>query len=462
MSHVARLFPLLALVWSLVGIQPGLCTPPVVTEAKPDNGAVDVDPSLDELRIVFDQPMSAGGFSVVGGGDSFPEIQGKPRWENPTTLVMRVKLQPNHAYWLSINSDRFQNFKNRKGEPAVPYPISFRTGSADGKRYQPREGETDSSATLTPTQNKRAVNLLRTALLKNYSHRDRLGINWGGVLSKQRTALIAAKSPQEFAEIAAVMLAQARDKHIWLQVGIQHVPTFVSPQVPNVNFKLLPQVVSDWKVHNQTVSSGRLSEEIAYLWIGSWGADRADDLQAAFDFLQESKDTRAVVIDMRGNGGGSEPLAQKLAGIFVDHPAVYAEHISVDPEKPGKFLPPSQRVLQPNKEQPHYRGRVVVLTGPVVMSSCEAFLLMMRQDPQAVLVGAASQGSSGNPQPYDLENGVTVFLPSWKAMKPDGEELEGKGVAPDVVVDAVPKDFESADPVIEAALKVLNREMSPR
>ena len=53
---------------------------------------------------------------------------------------------------------------------------------------------------------------------------------------------------------------------------------------------------------------------------------------------------------------------------------------------------------------------------------------MMKQAPDAVLVGAASQGSSGNPQPVELDNGVTAFLPCWKAMTPDGSELEGVGI----------------------------------
>ena len=95
------------------------------------------------------------------------------------------------------------------------------------------------------------------------------------------------------------------------------------------------------------------------------------------------------------------------------------------------------------------------------MSSCEAFLLMMKQAPNAVLIGAASQGSSGNPRPVELDNGGTVFLPSWKAMTPDGTVFEGLGIPPDIPVNASPKDFEAADPVIDAALAHLrSREVS--
>lgn len=458
MSLSVRLFSLLVFLWAVSATQQALSKPPVVTKAVPDNGDVGVDPSLSELRITFDQPMSPGGFSIVGSGDKFPELLGEPRWIDATTLVAPVKLKANHGYWLSINSDRFQNFRNRAREAAVPYPISFRTGSGDRKAGQAQAEDAASSAPLTATQNKRAVNLLRAALLKNYSYRDRLGINWSRLLSKQRNALVEAKTAEEFAQIAAVLLAQAEDKHIWLKVAGKQIPTYVRPPTPNVNFETLQKAVPEWQLRNKTVASGKLVDDVAYLWIGSWGHDRAEDLQAALAFLKESKDARALVIDVRGNGGDDERLARELAGCFVDQPVLYAQHVTIDPEAPGGFSAPSQRTLQPNKQGIHFQGRVVVLTGPVVMSSCEAFLLMMKQAPQAVLVGAASQGSSGNPQPHDLQNGVTVFLPSWKAMMPTGEEFEGKGIAPDVVVAATADDFKSADPVLAAALQVLEKE----
>jgi C-terminal processing protease CtpA/Prc len=76
----------------------------------------------------------------------------------------------------------------------------------------------------------------------------------------------------------------------------------------------------------------------------------------------------------------------------------------------------------------------------------------MKQVPGTVVVGAASQGSSGNPKPHDLGNGVTVLLPSWKDLTPDGQEMEGVGVPPDIEVKASPADFNTSDPVLEAAL----------
>lgn len=117
---------------------------PKVVQTMPQNGQQDVDPQLMTLRVVFDQPMSRGGLSVCGSGPKFPTIVGEPRWINPRTLAMRVKLEPNKEYELSINCPSAQNFKNTQGEAAEIYPIAFKTGSAK-QTAQAAEGGTKSN-----------------------------------------------------------------------------------------------------------------------------------------------------------------------------------------------------------------------------------------------------------------------------------------------------------------------------
>jgi hypothetical protein len=88
----------------------------------------DVDPELQVLRVLFDQPMDREGWSLVGGGPSFPKLVGKPWWDDDRLFLSRWMLQPGHDYSLSINSQTFTNFRNLNGEPVAPYPVRFRTG----------------------------------------------------------------------------------------------------------------------------------------------------------------------------------------------------------------------------------------------------------------------------------------------------------------------------------------------
>jgi hypothetical protein len=430
-----------------------LAKPPHVVKSVPENGAINVDPKLRELLITFDQAMSKGGQSVVGGGETFPEVVGKNpgKWRGTRTFAFRVKLKPNHSYWLSINNQKFQNFKNRQGESAVPYPLQFKTGA----------GESSASGSEEETSaNKHSVDQLQEAIMTQYSHRDRLGIDWPALFSANREPLEAARDPREFAQLAATLMSRAQDKHLWFKFGEETLPSYVNPAVPNVNYRQLPKLVPNWKQHSPVLATGQWKDGVAYLWIGTWSHDKIRQLAPVFEILKEFKDSPALIIDVRGNGGGDERIPRSLAGCFIEKPAVYAKHVLVDADAPGGFSTPHERVVAPNTKQTAYRGKVAVLSGPVVLSSCEAFLLMMKQVPDAVLVGAASQGSSGNPQPVELDNGVIALLPCWKAMTPEGVEFEGVGIPPDIPVNATREAFARGDPVIDAALAHLRTQLA--
>ncbi|MBZ0267328.1 hypothetical protein K8I85_04185, partial [bacterium] len=92
-----------------------------------------------------------------------------------------------------------------------------------------------------------------------------------------------------------------------------------------------------------------------------------------------------------------------------------------------------------------------------VMSSNEAFVLMMKQAADCTVVGQRTFGSSGNPKPHELGNGVTVVVPSWQSLRPDGTCFEGEGLAPDVEVAVDVAELEQRDPILERALEILDR-----
>jgi len=420
---------------------------PKVIETIPENGARNVDPNLQEIRVVFDEDMTTGrSFSICGGGPKFPDIIGNPEWIDGKTFVMKVKLRPQYEYRFSINCPSAKNFRSVGGVPAEPYPVSFRTGDG-GVEKEPKK--------LTVSDNIKAISQLNRFVNRNYSYRDLRSVDWDKLFSENYEPLKSAQTAEQFAEIAAKLLGAAKDKHIWLYVGNQRFATYVKPVTANAGFSRLEKLIPQWQKRSGVVYTGRFEDGIGYIRIDSWGRDKEQALEQAFVALWEFSDAPGLIIDVRGNGGGSEPLAQQFAGCFLDEPRLYAQHVFCDAAKPGGFTELQNRMLEPNKKRPKYRGKVAVLSGPVVMSSCEAFILMMKQVPGCKLVGLPTQGSSGNPKSYELSNGVTVYLPSWKAMRPDGTCFEGEGIKPDILVEADEFEFVSKDPVVEAALKYL-------
>ena len=428
-----------------------LARPPKVIKTFPKKGDKNFPPGPTKIRILFDQDMSHGGMSVCNTQFEFPEIVGEPKWSGKRAFVFNANLKPNQKYGFSINCPGAGNFKSASGESAEVYLVFFKTSNGN-------ETSTKTETTTSRSENKAAIEKLQDAVNHHYSYCSLKDVNWQALFEEYNEQLLNANNAEEFAETASTILAHAKDKHIWLMVGEQHVSCYVNPVTPNANFQLLLKLVPNFKKHNANICTGKFPDGIGYIYIDSWNRQQKEDFDQLYIALNEFSDAPGLMIDIRGNGGGAEPFAQEFAGCFIDEPKLYAKHVTINPAEPNGFTEPRERTLQPNKLRPQYRGKIAVLTGPVVMSSCEAFVLMMKQVPGCKIIGESTQGSSGNPKPHDLGNGVTVYLPSWKAMLPDGTCFEDKGIQPDILIEVRPEQITTKDPVIEAALKELRND----
>ena len=122
----------IALAASATGAEVSLeSAPPVVIRTVPTAGVANVDPGITELRVTFSKPMKDGSWSwSTWGQDSFPELTGKPKYlDDGRTCVVQVKLQPGKFYASWLNSEKYKNFKDTNGLPAVPYLLTFTTAA---------------------------------------------------------------------------------------------------------------------------------------------------------------------------------------------------------------------------------------------------------------------------------------------------------------------------------------------
>jgi len=101
---------------------------PVIVKTIPQSGALDVDPNLDKITVIFSQDMNTKSMSwVYESKDLFPELDGPPKYTDNRTCVAKVKLQPDKTYWIWLNSDKFRSFINKNKKPALPYLLVFKT-----------------------------------------------------------------------------------------------------------------------------------------------------------------------------------------------------------------------------------------------------------------------------------------------------------------------------------------------
>lgn len=374
------------------------------------------------------------------------------RWSVPTKIELEgnprfcsAAYDPKGQLWIAYS------VQTKKGREIVIKNLGKERSKADSGSVH------NNAAFENLNDNTEAISKLRRAIDEKYSYRDLRGIDWDKMFDRYRPLLERAETPRKFAESAARMLLNAKDTHLWVKINGQTVGGFKREVKRNYNIDLLKKEVPSWRDLSQLVSIGRFPDGIGYIMIKSWRKDEDQVLEPALKALENLSNNRALIIDVRPNGGGSEPFAQKVAGCFVDKPVVYAKHVYRKANAPEGWGEIQERILEPNKSQPRYRGKIAVLMGQANMSSCEAFLLMMKQVTNCKLVGDRSYGSSGNPKPVDIGNGVTIWLPSWKALCPDGSCFEGEGIKPDIFVRTTEKQLRKNDPVLEATLRLLRK-----
>ena len=103
--------------------------PPVVVETFPVSGAQDVAPGVTDIRVRFSNPMRDTSWSwCTAWTNSTPELDGTPYYmADGRTCGVRVRLEPGRTYAYWLNTENFHNFKDRAGQPAVPYLLIFKT-----------------------------------------------------------------------------------------------------------------------------------------------------------------------------------------------------------------------------------------------------------------------------------------------------------------------------------------------
>jgi len=92
------------------------------------------------------------------------------------------------------------------------------------------------------------------------------------------------------------------------------------------------------------------------------------------------------------------------------------------------------------------------------VSATDNFLGALKGQPNVTLLGTTSGGGSGRMTGYTLPNtGLALTFCQMASFRANGELFDGRGVAPDVMLEPKPEDHlaNTGDSVLEAALKRL-------
>lgn len=179
--------------------------------------------------------------------------------------------------------------------------------------------------------------------------------------------------------------------------------------------------------------------------------------QEAIDAIQKTDPNMSVILDVRGNHGGSTP--EKLVSALMDRPYLWwaestPQSISLFDYREywGRHVEAFWYgdVTQPTITA--YKGRVFLLIDGGCFSACEDFVVPFKDNHRAVLIGERTAGSSGQPFDRSLGNGMGIGLGTKREFFPDGSEFEGIGISPDIEIKLTIEDLrQGKDPVLRCA-----------
>lgn len=167
--------------------------------------------------------------------------------------------------------------------------------------------------------------------------------------------------------------------------------------------------------------------------------------------VNKVKSSSAVIIDVRGNGGGARETLTALAGSFTDQPYEMAKEVGRD----------KTEVLRVKPQHPKITAPVFVMIDSESASASEMFARDMQIRKRATVIGDTSGGRVNMAKifwekvgAHDLVGFGTEIAVSRVVME-NGDELENHGVTPDEFCIPTAQDLhQEKDPCLDRALEL--------
>jgi hypothetical protein len=276
-------------------------------------------------------------------------------------------------------------------------------------------------------------------------------VDWDSIYDAYSARINDDITDDQLFNLLSEMLSHLKDGHVWL-VSDQRFYSYNAAGQHIYYYN--PDIIENYLLSVQTQNMftyGKLEENIGYFHISTFGTN-----QNGYDFIDNiiSKfaGCEGIVIDVRGNGGGSENNAKTIAGRFYDQKRAYCYRRLRNGPSHNDFTDKLYYYAEPVNNS--MAGvPVMLLTDRYAGSASEDFVLMMRVLPYVTIVGDYTTGNPGNsPVARELQNGWLYYTPTGLQYTMDDKTFNNVGIEPDIPVTDV---REGRDLMIERALEVL-------
>lgn len=178
------------------------------------------------------------------------------------------------------------------------------------------------------------------------------------------------------------------------------------------------------KIVIQSVTSKMFENQIGYIAISGFDKETVAQFNQAIDALEKKKQN-GLLIDLRGNGGGSLEATIEMLDRMLPKGNLIIEKNRVNGDK-----------LYTSTDEKHFDKPVVILIDEGSASASEVFAGCMQDRKAATLVGTKSYGKGIVQTVFSLEKscGGGIKLTTGEYLLPSKRCIQGKGLTPDVEV----------------------------
>lgn len=199
------------------------------------------------------------------------------------------------------------------------------------------------------------------------------------------------------------------------------------------------------EIEIQSVESEMINNDIGYIKISSFiGLNVAEHFLQA---IEQTKNSKGLIIDLRGNTGGLLPNALLIASLFIPN----GEIVSVV-DRNGSIMP-----LNAQRQDLIVDKPTVILVDGATASASEILSGALSDYGIATLVGQKTFGKGMIQKIYPLPNRTGLNLTIAKYLTPKGTDINKVGIIPDYKIEYTYKDhLNHKDPQLEKAKNILN------
>lgn len=200
----------------------------------------------------------------------------------------------------------------------------------------------------------------------------------------------------------------------------------------------------------------RFSSPVPILRIPSFERDAFEE--TAIGLVDQLQEDKALILDLRGNGGGNTPL--RLLAKLMDRPyrtwaATTPRHTALNIAKGNAH----EDLTIPSETQDaatgHFAGRLIILVDRQTASAAEDFVMPFKDNGRATIAGETTAGSSGQPLYKELGDGMRLWVSAKRQAFPDGSQFEGIGITPDIAFEMTGYDVTSENDALVARAMTL-------